>query len=283
MTMNSLNLMIVEIVVCLALAALLGLLVGWFIRRAIAKQQEAKASAEAKARYQALEASNRQEVENLEDQIQDLGNELKSAHTSNQNLNESLQSSKTSIDKAHSESVQITQEQLQTNERLQSIIREKDAEISRLMNANPSGNTNLAAAAAAMGASTGLISQVSKPATNDTDDLADETLDATTVLQPPIEQVNPEDITDKQTADTVAALNASTDQLKSERQALLDALNEGEETIAIDHRDLPIDLQKNLTSSDTDQTIAMDDLDKTIKATPDDFDDTEMSDTLETP
>jgi len=283
MTMNSLNLMIVEIVICLALAALLGLLVGWLIRRALAKRAEAKASAEANTRYKALEESSQQEVRQLEDQIQDLGLQLKTANTSNQNLNSSLQNSKSSIDKAHSESVEITQAQLQTNERLQSVIREKDLEISRLMNTKPSGNANLAAAAASMGASAGLVKQISKPTPNKDNDLGDETLDATTVLQSPVEQIQPEDISDKQTANTVAALNASTDQLKGERQALLDALSEGEETIAIDHRDLPIDIRDNLHASDIDKTIALNDLDETIKSKPDDFDDTEMSDTLETP
>jgi len=283
MSLNSLNIMIVEILVCLALAALLGLLVGWFIQRAIAKRAAAKASAEAKARYQALEESSRQEVNNLEDQIQELGTELRSVQSNNQNLNNSLQDSKSSIEKAHSESVEITQAQLQTNERLQSIIREKDLEISRLMNAKPSGNTNLAAAAASMGASAGLVKQISNPKASDTQDMADDTLDATTVLQSPVEAVQPEDISDKQTANAVAALNASTDQLKGERQALLDALSEGEETIAIDHRDLPIDLRQNLSSSDTDKTIALDKLDKTIQSPFDDLDDTEMSDTQETP
>lgn len=281
MTMNSLNIMIVEIVICLALAALLGLLVGWFIQRTIAKRRAEKVSAEAKARYQALEESNRQEVGNLEDQIQDLGTELRSLKSNNQNLNHSLQDSQSSIDKAHSESVEITQAQLQTNERLQSIIREKDLEISRLMNAKPSGNTNLAAAAASMGASAGLVKQISKPSTDETDDLSDETLDATTVIQSSIAQVPPEEITDKQTAETVAALNASANQLNDERQALLDALSEGEETIAIDHRDLPIELQRDIPSSDIDKTIALDDLDTDLG--PDDLDDTEMSDTLETP
>jgi len=283
MAMNSLNLMIVEIIVCLALAALLGLLVGWLIRRTIAKRAEAKATAAANARYQALEESSQQDVRNLEDQIQDLGLELKTAHNSNQDLNSSLQDSKSSIDKAHSESVEITQAQLQTNERLQSVIREKDLEISRLMQTKPSGSANLAAAAASMGASAGLVKQISSPVPEKGTDLGDETLDATTVLQAPIEKINPEDISDKQTADTIAALSASTDQLKGERQALLDALSEGEETIAIDHRDLPIDLGKNLSASDIDKTIALDELDKTIKAQPDDFDNTEMSDTLETP
>ncbi len=281
MTMNSLNLMIVEIVICLALAALLGLLVGWLIRRTIANRHAAKAEAAANARYKLLEESSQQDVKNLEDQIQNLASDLKSVHSNNQNLSTSLKDTESSIDMARTQSVELNKAQLETNERLQAIIREKDLEINRLINAKSSTNSNLAAAAASMGASSALVNQVSKY-TGD-DDEANETLDATTVLQNPIHEMPVDEITDEHTAKTVSALNASTDQLKGERQALLDALSEGEETIAIDHRDLPIDLRQSISNTDIDETIALNDMDKTLKSEPDDFDDTEMSDTLETP
>ena len=73
MTIDSLNFLLVEIIACLAVAALLGLVVGWMIRRAIAKKQAAKAESLANERYEMLVQENRQDAKNLENQLQTLG------------------------------------------------------------------------------------------------------------------------------------------------------------------------------------------------------------------
>lgn len=278
MTIDSLNLMIVEIIACLAIAALLGLFVGWMIRRAIAKKQAKKAEFLANERYQELENENRQDSKNLEDQIQTLGNELKSVKNSKQSLNNSLKDSEDSIHQARSESIELNQAQLETNERLQAIIRSKDKEIDQLMKSSSSGNSNLAAAAAGVGASAALISRVSSPSPDEGVD-SNETLDATTVLSGPLHRSGKKSA-DENTGETMAALDEGASQLRNERQALLDALTDGEETVAISHRDLPAELQSGMNSSDDDATIAMSDLDDTINLNGDDD---EMIDTLETP
>ena len=279
MTIDSLNFMLVEIVACLAIAALLGLFVGWMIRRALAKRHAAKAALQANEKYKELEKTSLQDSKNLEDQIQTLGDELKSVKNNNQSLNTSLKDTESSIHQARSESIELNQAQLETNERLQAIIRSKDKEISQLMKSGSSDSSNLAAAAAGVGASAALVSRVAKPSDDITD--TNETLDATTVLKGgPLHQSNKEP--DGENAnDTMAALDAGTNQLRNERQALLDAITDGEETVAINHRDLPVELQNAVTASDSDQTVAMSDFDKTVSLDSDD--DTEMSDTLETP
>lgn len=280
MTLDSLNFMLVEIVVCLALAALLGLLIGWLMRRAIAKRHAIKAEQDANARYAKLEESSRQDSKNLEDQIQTLGGELKSLKGNNKSLNESLRDTETSIHKARSESIELNQAQLETNERLQAIIREKDEEIRRLTETPSASNVNLAAAAASVGASAALVSRIAPSSDEDLD--GNETLDATTVLKGPLNQNEHSPAGDNDYESEVSALNASTDQLRSERQSLLDAITDGEETIAIDHRDLPIELREAVSSLETDATVAIGDFDKTVSLESE-ADNTEMSDTLETP
>ena len=277
MTIDSLNFLLVEIIACLAVAALLGLVVGWMIRRAIAKKQAAKAESLANERYEMLVQENRQDAKNLENQLQTLGVELKSVKSNNQNLNSSLQDTKDSIAQARSESIQLTETQLEANERLQTIIRKKDEEIKKLMQSSSSSNSNLAAAAAGVGASASLISRVASSAQNDDID-NNETLDATTVLKGPLHQSN--ESSDESSDDTLATLDAGASQLRNERQALLDAISDGEETIAINHQDLPAELRDSINATDSDATIALSDMDKTINL---DQDDDEMIDTLETP
>jgi len=274
MTIHS---MLVEIIACLALAALLGLLVGWMIRRAIANREANKAALAAAKRYKSLEASSRAEADKLEDQIQALGGELKSVQNNNQSLNDSLRETESTIHKARSESIELNQNQLETNERLQSIIREKDAEISRLMKSSPTDNGNLAAAAAGIGASAAVVSRVvNRDSSNDSGD----TLDATAVMNGPLHHVSAE-----KTQQAVDALDAGTEKLREERQNLLDALTDGEQTIAIDQTDLPAELRQAVDMSDIDATVAIEDMDETIamRSTNVDQDDTEMSDTVETP
>ena len=277
MTIDSLNFLLIEIIACLAIAALLGLVVGWMIRRAIAKKQAARAEILANERYEMLVQENHHDAKNLEDQLQTLGDELKSVKSNNQNLNSSLQDTKDSIAQARSESIQLTETQLEANERLQAIIHQKDEEIKKLMQSSSSSNSNLAAAAAGVGASASLISRVASSSQNDDID-NNETLDATTVLKGPLHQSN--EPSDDSFDDTLATLDAGASQLRNERQALLDAISDGEETIAINHQDLPAELRDSINATDSDATIALSDMDKTINL---DQDDDEMIDTLETP
>lgn len=269
--------MLVEMLIFLAAAAVLGLVVGWLMRGSIAKRKAATAAHIAEQKIQALEESNQQDTKNLEDQIQALADELKTTKAQNQDFSKSLESNAQTIQKARDEAIELNQAQLETNERLQTIIREKDVEISRLMNSSTATNANLAAAAANMGVSPTLINKVVNQDSNNELDNND-TLDATTVLSGPlhVSQPHPESSTTKDT--TLAALDASTNQLRTERQALLDALSDGEQTIAIDQSDLPLGLDAD-DPSDIDATVAIEEFDATVTIEPND-DDTDLNDTL---
>lgn len=277
MSINSLNFMLVEMLIFLAAAAVLGLLVGWLMRGSIAKRKATAAANLAEQKYQALEESSQQDTKNLEDQIQALADELKTAKTQNQDFSKSLQANEQTIQKARDEAIELNQAQLETNERLQTIIREKDVEISRLMSSSTANNANLAAAAATVGASPTLINKVVNQAPNNELDNND-TLDATTVLSGPLSNAKNHSEASEGADTTLAALDASTNQLRSERQALLDALSDGEQTIAIDQRDLPLGLDTD-ELSDIDATVAIEEFDETVTIQPSE-DDTDLNDTL---
>ena len=274
MNINAINFLIVEILACLAIAALLGLLIGWMMRRAIAKKQARRAERKAKARYKELERSSFQDCQNLEDQLQALGTELKSVKNNNQNLNVSLRDTENSINQARNESIELNQAQLETNERLQSIIRDKDREIKRLMQLTSANSPNLVPAAGDMGASSSLVSRVTNRTSAEPNMDSNETLDATTVLNGPLHQTR---TSDHRNEESLAVLNEGTNQLRNERRALLDSLTDGEETVAIDAHDLPLDLQAAARAADSDN------MDKTINLDQDIENSTELGDTLETP
>jgi Tfp pilus assembly protein PilE len=277
MSINSLNFMLVEMLIFLAAAAVLGLLVGWLMRGSIAKRKAAEAANLAEQKFQALEESSQQDTKNLEDQMQALADELKTTKAHNQDFSKSLQANKQTIQKARDEAIELNQAQLETNERLQTIIREKDVQISRLMSSSTANNANLAAAAATMGASPTLINKVVNQALlNELDN--NDTLDATTVLSGPLSMAKNHSEASEGADTTLAALDATTNQLRSERQALLDALSDGEQTIAIDQRDLPLGLATD-ELSDIDATVAIEEFDETVTIQPSE-DDTDLNDTL---
>jgi len=239
MTTNSLNMLLVEITACLAVAALLGVFVGWMMRRSIAKRAARMAAEDATKRYKDLEEANRLDTINLEEQMQSMGLELKALKTNNQNLNESLRTTEMSIHKARTESIELNQAQLDTNERLQSIIRHKEMEISQLTRNSNAGKAGLAAV-------TGAIVTSSADDTSGPFDPMDatEVLDSTAVMNNSLFSID-----DDHLSDTIAALDESSQLLREERQALIAALTETEETEVINHQDLPLELQKNIVST----------------------------------
>jgi len=182
MTTDSLNMLLVEITACLAAAALLGVFIGWMMRRSIAKRASRRAAVEAETRYKNLEKTNRQDTINLEEQMQSMGIELKALKTNNQNLNESLRTTEMSIHKARTESIELNQAQLDTNERLQSIIRHKDMEIAQLAQGNSDGVIGSKSAAMSNAATTLSMNRAAFNSAS-TDPLdATEILDSTAVM-----------------------------------------------------------------------------------------------------
>lgn len=122
----------VEIALCLVAASLLGLLCGSMMQRARARRRLDESIEHWEARYAELERSARQDEENLEEQLQTLGQKLRTIEAENRSLREASDGEKESLDAARAEAIELNRRQTETQERLQHIIRERDREIAML-------------------------------------------------------------------------------------------------------------------------------------------------------
>lgn len=123
-----------EILAALAAAGLLGLFVGWMIKRSSAKRQLATTVSSWEKRYAALEESNHADTENLEEQLQTIASEAKTLQATNRALSDSLKKNDTSIQRSRAEAIELNRQHAETQERLQRIIQQKDREIVELGN-----------------------------------------------------------------------------------------------------------------------------------------------------
>ncbi|MEE9334970.1 MAG: hypothetical protein V3U65_12855 [Granulosicoccaceae bacterium] len=259
------NLMIAEILACLAAASVLGLFCGWMIKAATGRRKLAQATADFDKKYVALEARSQQDIEHLEDSLQQMGDEVKTLTNSNRLLNDSLRKNEVSVYKSRTDAIELNRQQAETQERLQRIIMEKDEELGVLKNSSASAELGKAAAAA------GVSAAVAAKASD-------------------ILQSGANDDTNSRTD----SLTAKREAWERERQSLIDTLSEDQQTIAIDKNDIPnehldktikldnelmggshdsvLDTSNNDARGDDtfdrslheDSTIALDDIDKPI-------------------
>ncbi|MFK8083012.1 MAG: hypothetical protein AB8B97_22255 [Granulosicoccus sp.] len=118
-----------EILICVAVATLLGWIVGLMMQRAKHKRQMLDNNEKWEERYQALENSARDDAENLEEQLQSLANEIKALQATNRALTDTLKKNDNNIQKARAEAIELNRQHAESHERLQRIIQQKDREI----------------------------------------------------------------------------------------------------------------------------------------------------------
>ncbi len=231
------NLLIAEILACLAAASVLGLFCGWMIKAAFGNRKLVQASAEFDKKYAALEARTQQDVEHLEDSLQQMGDEVKTLTNSNRSLNESLRKNEASVYKSRTDAIELNRQQAETQERLQRIIMEKDEELGALKNSSASAELGKAAAAAGVSAAVAAkASDILQSGAND-------------------------DINTR-----TDSLTAKREAWERERQSLIDTLSEDQQTIALDQNDIPnehldqtIKLDNELIGSSSDNTAGSED------------------------
>ncbi len=215
------NLLITEILACLAAASVLGLFCGWMLKAATGKRKLAQATEEFDKKYAALEARTQQDVEHLEDSLQQMGDEVKTLTNSNRSLNDSLRQNEASVYKSRTDAIELNRQQAETQERLQRIIMEKDEELGALKNSNASAELGKAAAAAGVSAAVAAkASDILQSGAND------------------------------DTNNRMDSLTAKREAWERERQSLIETLSEDQQTIALDQNDIP--------SEHLDQTIKLD-------------------------
>lgn len=132
--LQSVLLLYSEILASVTAAGILGLIVGWMIKRSSARRKLAVANTEWEKRYATLEETSHADTENLEEQLQTIGSEAKTLQSTNRMLTDSLKKNDTSIQKARAEAIELNRQHSETQERLQRIIQQKDREIVELGN-----------------------------------------------------------------------------------------------------------------------------------------------------
>jgi hypothetical protein len=150
--LQALALLYSEILASLAAAGILGLIIGWMIKRSSAKRKLASSVATWEKRYETLEKTSHADAENLEEQLQTIAKEAKILQSTNRVLTESLKKNDTSIQKSRAEAIELNRQHAETQERLQRIILQKDREIVELGNRmhevsgsqKPAGSTHIA-------------------------------------------------------------------------------------------------------------------------------------------
>lgn len=234
------NILVTEILACLAAAAFLSLFAGWAIRSALANKELKAANTTWESRQSELELQYKQDTEQLEDKIERLNVESKQLKSQNDAISESLRENEISVHKARADAIELNRQQADTQERLQRIIAQKDEELKAYRDAGS--------------VAPGLASA----------DLADTELSDTD-----------HDVTEAR----MATLSAKREAWERERQRLIDNMGDDQATVVIDPADVPNaqydetvrisdqqqrELQARARQKGDRQTGALDDADKTL-------------------
>jgi len=155
-----------EIIVSIISASFLGLFAGWMIQKSLSKRKLLGTIATWEDRLKESEDNARRDSEHLEDQLQSLGDEVKSLNETNRVLKSNIQDNENEVHQTRSDAIELNRQQSEAQERLQRIIQEKEQKIAELDKQPLDTDSDIAAA------STTLAATVAVPSTID-DEFAD--------------------------------------------------------------------------------------------------------------
>ena len=121
-----------EFIACLLVGSFISLFIGVMLNRSSAKKQMNSVTEAWETRYKALEINAQIDTENLEEQLQSLASEAKALHAQNKRLSETISKGNANIQRTRAESIELSRQHAETQERLQRIIQQKDREIAAL-------------------------------------------------------------------------------------------------------------------------------------------------------
>ncbi len=136
---GSMKVLIAEIAICLLLAALLGLLIGWLCKGAFARDKLLLKEREWSEKYTGLERRHEATIASTRNSSEVLGKRVEALDSKNKALAASLDANKLAVQKANVEAQRLGNKQKETHNRLEKIIAEKEREISQLQKENARG------------------------------------------------------------------------------------------------------------------------------------------------
>ena len=131
--------LIAEIAICLLLASLLGLLIGWLCKGAFARDKLNLKEREWTEKYNGLEQRHKSELSATRKDSDVMSKQVEALDSKNKALAASLDANKLAVQKAHIETQRLDNKQKETHNRLQQVLAEKEREISRLQKENARG------------------------------------------------------------------------------------------------------------------------------------------------
>ncbi len=140
------NTLYLEVIASIVAAAVLGLLVGWFIRDVRAKRRLKATIAHWKKKSSEQAETHAVEVEELESRLQSVGEDVRELTAANRQLKSVSARNDAGVDKARSDAIELNRKQAELQDRLQRIIRQKDREISELQNQSSRGSVAMRSA-----------------------------------------------------------------------------------------------------------------------------------------
>ena len=144
-----------EIIVSIIGASFLGLFAGLMIQKSLGKRKLAGTIATWEDRLKQAEDSGKRDSEHLEDQLQSLGNEIKTLTERNRSLQDTLRENETVVHQTRTDAMELNLQQAETQEKLQRIIHQKELEISEL--GDPTDSNKPVVTAAIVGATESII------------------------------------------------------------------------------------------------------------------------------
>lgn len=123
-----------EILIIIAASSLLGLFVGLMMQRSRHKRQITRLNHYNDDQYAALKDLARRESEQLEEQLQTVAIESKSLSAKNRVLSDTVKRNDAVMQKSRAEAIELNRRHIETQERLQRIIQQKDSELAELAN-----------------------------------------------------------------------------------------------------------------------------------------------------
>ena len=121
-----------EIIVSIIGASFLGLFAGLMIQKSLGKRKLAGTIATWEDRLKQTEDNGKRDTEHLEDQLQSLGNEIKTLTERNRSLQDTLRENETVVHQTRADAMELNLQQAETQARLQRVIQQKELEISEL-------------------------------------------------------------------------------------------------------------------------------------------------------
>lgn len=136
---GSMKVLIAELAICLLLASLLGLLIGWLCKGAFARDKLMLRERDWEEKYNGIEKRYGSELASNRNNANSLTKRVEAFDSKNKALIASLDANKLAVQKANVQVQRLNNKQKETQTQLEKIIVEKDREISRLQKENARG------------------------------------------------------------------------------------------------------------------------------------------------